>query len=128
MLSQETIDAFAKEWNDLKARMEAALKAEPEACEDFGEPWNSGGGEYIKDRYNDYAISSRGNASRNRIIACVNAMQGIANPAAFVERAKRLQEVARATPFWLLGNDGWTWNCDNARCGKWLRELAEAAK
>ena len=56
-----------------------------------------------------------GRANLDRIVTCVNALAGIDDPAAFVERAKRMEEALR--------------ECAraDADCGDAVRELARAA-
>jgi hypothetical protein len=58
------------------------------------EPWDDFGGMLIatdESRINIYD----NNGNRARIVACINALAGIDDPAAFVERAKRMEEALR---------------------------------
>jgi hypothetical protein len=65
---------------------------------DYGEPWNNlreeceHCGVAIRDR-----DSSFDSDSEDRAIACVNALQGIADPEAFVKAADRVRALADST-------------------------------
>ena len=61
--------------------------------QDFGEPWLNGLAA-ITDRDGSLILGT--GERRDRITACVNAMSGIADPADFVRRARKMEKHIRA--------------------------------
>lgn len=63
----------------------------PNTAPDYGEPWKNAGDAAIIDRNNEYV---GGYEKVDRIIACANACQGMADPAAEIEMLKLARERA----------------------------------
>ena len=117
-------DIFAK----AKADVEALLKPKDEPkCDGFREPWMHGTIEptAIVDCRGTVLwrpIDGKANFSfveAMRLIVCVNALTGVADPAAFVAKAKRLEDWARACPKSKTSR-GWKWVGADGRDSSWL--------
>jgi hypothetical protein len=73
------------------------LAKQPEAAQatDFGEPWHPSYSKGSEDKENDWVFEARSNDYRTRIIACVNALRGVPDPAEFVRQAKENAEILK---------------------------------
>ena len=65
---------------------------------DFGEPWDFDGENWITDSHNTKILNLDSMHSKNakRLIACVNACRGMADPAKEIERLCQERDEARA--------------------------------
>lgn len=68
---------------DQDGKEDAFRKATADVFEapDFGEPWKAMYSSRIEDRYEYWKADTRSNALRDRIVSCVNACAGMADPA-----------------------------------------------
>lgn len=112
---------------------EANLKEKPEpteaTCEDYGEPLavkNIPVSEFVRPPHATIGIivDRHGNEQYSEIQAkrrvdCQNAMAGLSDPAAFVERAKKLIEHIRDRPYGMARN-----SAESA----WFERLAELVR
>lgn len=60
---------------------------------DYGEPWKATHVSRIEDRDDYWQADTRGNDRRDRILACVNACAGMADPAEEIAKLKTLRWV-----------------------------------
>jgi hypothetical protein len=86
---------------------------------DFGEPWHNEEGDFeiYRQTQNDAVAYAEGTKTRGRIIACVNALAGIPDPAEFVRQAKEMREAVKR-----IAN--WRGDCD--AYNEAIREVAQA--
>lgn len=70
-------------------------KHEAAQAPDFGEPWHPSYSKGSEDKKNEWVFEARSNDYRTRIIACVNALRGVPDPAEFVRQAKEMREAIK---------------------------------
>jgi hypothetical protein len=66
------------------------------AAPDFGEPWQPAYSKGIQDRFASWRGVANSGQERDRIIACVNALEGIADPAAYLAKLREENAAMRA--------------------------------
>lgn len=73
------------------------LAKQPKAAQahDFGEPLHPSYSKGSEDKENEWVFEARSNEYRTRIIACVNALSGVPDPAEFVRQAMEMRETMK---------------------------------
>jgi hypothetical protein len=103
---------------------EQAKPKEAAKCEDYEEPWSMPSTNARMDAASGEVIDLFGPRNfrlRSRAVACVNALAGIPDPAAYVARTKKLVEHCKANKF-RIDDRILSWLANPERI-EWLREL-----
>jgi hypothetical protein len=120
-----TPDQKQKAIDQLKAAIATLEEAEPKSTCDWGEPWEARPAEctkcgykegtFYRNRHNETQYSKELSAKMDaRAVACVNALAGIPDPAAYVARMKKLNAHCRRIPCEIAltqthGSDEYQW-------------------